>query len=85
MLPFEMRTVLYGICLFNDVRHKHRSNIYMKQKEGEQEQDAGETDRESVCERGRVAARRGRIGCKNDHWRKWTIWDKNRIRTEGLF
>jgi hypothetical protein len=49
MLPFEMRTVLYGICLFNDVRHKHRSNIYMKQKEGEREQDARETER--VCVR----------------------------------
>jgi len=64
MLPFEMRTVLYRIPLFNDVGHKHRSYIYMKWKEGEREQDAGETER--VSKRGRVAVRRGSIGCKND-------------------
>ncbi len=50
MLPFEMRTVLYGIRLFNDARHKHGSNIYMKWKEGGREQDSGET--ESVREGG---------------------------------
>jgi hypothetical protein len=65
LLPFEMRTVLYGIHLFNDVGHKHGSYIYMKWKEGEREQDAGETER--VCERGMVAARRGSVSCKNDH------------------
>jgi hypothetical protein len=48
MLPFEMRTVLYGICLFNDARHKHGSNIYMKWKEGGREQDSGETEKERV-------------------------------------
>jgi hypothetical protein len=42
MLPFEMRTVLYGIRLFNDTGHKHGSNIYMKRKEGGREQDSGE-------------------------------------------
>ncbi len=46
-----MRTVLYGIHLFNDVGHKHRSYIYMKRKVGEREQDTQETDRESVRER----------------------------------
>ncbi len=49
MLPFEMRS----ICLFNDLRHKHRSNIYMKQKEGGREQDSRETERECVREEGR--------------------------------
>ncbi len=49
MLPFEMRTVLYGKHLFNDVVYKHICYIYMKWKEGEREQDAGET--ESVGER----------------------------------
>ncbi len=48
MLPFEMRTVLYGIHLFNDVRHKHGSYIYMEQKEGGREQDSGETEKEKV-------------------------------------
>ncbi len=48
MFPFEMRTVLYGIHLFNNARHKHRSTIYMKQKEGGREQDNRETERESV-------------------------------------
>ncbi len=53
MLPFEMRTVLYGIRLFNDAGHKHRStNIYMKWKEGWREQGSGETERESVREGG---------------------------------
>jgi len=51
MLPFEMRTVLYGIHLFNDVGHKHGCYIYMKWKEGEREQDSRETERESVRER----------------------------------
>jgi hypothetical protein len=51
MLPFEMRTVLYRIHLFNDVRHKHVSTIYMKQKEGGREQYSGETKRERVQER----------------------------------
>jgi hypothetical protein len=50
MLPFEMRTVLY-VHLFNDIRHKHRSYIYMKRKEGAREQDNGETKIESVQER----------------------------------
>jgi hypothetical protein len=46
-----MRTVLYGIHLFDDVGHKHVSYIYMKQKEGEREQDARETERERACAR----------------------------------
>ncbi len=32
-------------------------HIYMKQKEGEREQDAGETERDCAFKRGRVAAR----------------------------
>ncbi len=31
-------------------------HIYMKWKEGVREQDAEETERERVCERGRIAA-----------------------------
>ncbi len=46
-----MRTVLYGIRLFNDNISKHGHHIYMKPKEGEREQDSGETERESVCVR----------------------------------
>ena len=52
MLPFEMRTVLYGIHLFNDVGHKHGRYIYMKWKEGEREQDGRETERECAREGG---------------------------------
>jgi hypothetical protein len=72
MVPFEMRSSLYGICLLSDVGHKHGWYIYMKQKEEEKEQDAGETERDSVLEReggserGRVAARRGSVSRKND-------------------
>jgi hypothetical protein len=47
-----MRTVLYEICLFNDVGHKLGSYFYMKRKEGEREQDARETERECVWEGG---------------------------------
>jgi hypothetical protein len=43
-----MRTVLYKICLFNDKIHKHGDHIDMEQKEGEREQNSGETER--VCE-----------------------------------
>jgi hypothetical protein len=46
-----MRTVLYKISLFNDVRHKHGCYVYMRRKEGEREQDSGETERENVRER----------------------------------
>ena len=65
-VTFEMRTVLYGIHLYNDNQHKHGSHIYMKWKEGEREQDRGETERERGCESMRVAARRGSVTCKND-------------------
>ncbi len=63
MLSFEMRTVLYGIRLFNDAGQKHRSNIYMKWKKGAESKTA-ERQKERVCERGRVAARRGSVGRK---------------------
>jgi hypothetical protein len=46
-----MRTVLYGIRLFNDKVYKHGHHIYMKWKEGEREQDTGETKRERECVR----------------------------------
>ncbi len=67
-VTFEMRTVLYKICLFNDKGYKHGCHIYMKRKEGEREQDSEETERERecVCEIERVAARGGSISCKND-------------------
>ncbi len=50
-----MRTVLYGIHLFNDDVSKHGHHIYMKQKEWGREQDSRETERECVreTERGR--------------------------------
>jgi hypothetical protein len=32
--------------------------FYIQQKEAEREQDSGETERESVCERGRVLSKR---------------------------
>jgi hypothetical protein len=50
MLPFEMKTVLYGIRLFNDVRHKHRSTLYVKLKQGGREQDSTVTKRECARE-----------------------------------
>jgi hypothetical protein len=61
-----MRTVLYKIRLFNDKIDKQGDHIDMEQKEGEREQDSGETDRECVRQRGRVAVRGGNISCKND-------------------
>jgi hypothetical protein len=33
-VAFEMRTVLYGMHLFNDNVSKHGHHIYMKRKEG---------------------------------------------------
>jgi len=55
------------------IGNKHGCHIYMKWKEGEREQDTGETERECVCERGKVAARGGSISCKNDCWRNGTF------------
>ena len=48
---FGMRTVLYGICLFNDNVTKHGHHFYMIRKEGGREQDSIETERDSVCVR----------------------------------
>ncbi len=45
-----MRTGLYGIRLFNDTSFRHGHHNYMKWKEGEREQENGETERESVRE-----------------------------------
>jgi hypothetical protein len=51
-VTFEMRTVLFGMRLFNDNISKHEHHIYMKRKEGGREPNSGE--RESVCVRDRV-------------------------------
>ncbi len=48
MLPFEMRTVLSEIRLFNDNLFRHRHYTYMKHKRRERVQDSGETERETV-------------------------------------
>jgi hypothetical protein len=45
-VTFEVRTVLYGIRLFNDKVSKHGHHIYVKRNEGEREQYSGETERE---------------------------------------
>jgi len=60
-----MRTVLYGIRLFNDNVSKHRHHIYMKWKDGERRQ----RERDGVCERRCVAERGGSISCKMGHRR----------------
>jgi hypothetical protein len=49
MLPFEMRTVMSEMCLFNDNLFRHGHHIYMKRKRRERVQDSGETER--VCVR----------------------------------
>ncbi len=59
-----MRTAL----LFNDTILDIRHHIYIKWKGG-REQDSGETERESVCERQSIVDRGGSVGCKMDHWR----------------
>jgi hypothetical protein len=35
----------------------------------------GETERECVCERQRIAENRGSVGCKNGRWRNGPFWD----------
>ncbi len=47
------RTVLSEICIFNDDLSKQGHHIYIKRKEGEREQDSGETERR-VCVRDRA-------------------------------
>ncbi len=74
-----MRRVLYGICLFNDNVSKQGHHIYMKRKEGEREQDSGETER--VCERQSVAERGGSIRCKIGHCRN--VMSEIRIGLRG--
>jgi len=62
-VTFEMRTVLYGMHLFNDNVSKHGHHIYMYRAEGGKEQDSRETERECVCERWSVAERGGSVSC----------------------
>jgi hypothetical protein len=45
-----MRTVLSGICLFNDPDQIKRTHFYIKWKRRGREQDSRETERECVCE-----------------------------------
>jgi hypothetical protein len=48
------------IIVFTNIRP-----IYIKRKEGGKRLDAGETERECVCERRSVAENGGSVGCKN--------------------
>ncbi len=61
-----MRTARYGIHLFDDKVYKNGHHIYMKRKVGEREQDSGETERESECERWCVVGGGGNVRCKNN-------------------
>ncbi len=76
-----MRTVLYGIHLFNDSFSEHGHHIYVKWNEGEREQDSRETERDSVCERQSMAKTEGSVGCKTIRWRN--IMGEIRIGLRG--
>jgi hypothetical protein len=54
MLPFEMRTVLSEMRLFNDDPFRHGHHIYMKCERRERVQDNGETGRDRDRERDRA-------------------------------
>ncbi len=54
MFTFEMRTVLIGICLFND-NSISSDNIFLSNGDGGKESRKVERQRESVFERQRVA------------------------------
>jgi hypothetical protein len=47
------QTFIVKTLIIENMDSRH---IYMKWKEGAREQDAGETERERVCERGKIAA-----------------------------
>ncbi len=68
-------------CQIMMINTTHSCHIYTERKEGEKEQDTRETEREHVCGRGRVVARRGGVGRKNDRWRDGPFG----IKIEGLF
>jgi hypothetical protein len=53
MLPFQMRTVLSGICLFID-NLKSSGNIFISNGDRGEESKTAEKQRESVCERLRM-------------------------------
>ncbi len=50
--------------------------IYIKWKEGGKRLAAGETERECVCERQRVAENGDSVGCENGRWKNGPFWDK---------
>jgi len=80
-LPVRQWSVLRRLLSNNDNNTTHSRYIYTERKEGEREQDTGETERECVCARGRVGSRRGGVGRKNNCWRDGLF----RIKIEGLF
>ncbi len=43
--------------------------IYTQWKEGARELAAGETERESMCKRWRIAENGGSVSCKNGRWK----------------
>jgi len=49
--------------------------IYIKTERRQKGLATGETERERVCERQRVAENGGRVGRKNGRWRNGPFWD----------
>ncbi len=58
------------------IRNTDNCPIYIKMERRVKRLATGETERESVCERRRVAENGGRVGCKNGRWRNGPFWDK---------
>jgi hypothetical protein len=61
----QMFIVKYLIIIFTQDGH-----IYTQTERRGKGLAAGETERESVCERRRVAANRVGVRCKNSRWKK---------------
>ncbi len=76
---FPNETMSFGLQTFN-VKSLIISNtdghpIYIKTERRGKGLAAGETERECVCERQRVAENGSSEGCKNGCWRNGPFWD----------
>ncbi len=80
-MKVKQQSVLRLLYSNNDKYTTHSCHIYTEWKEGEREQDIGETERERVCVRWREVKKRGGVGPKNHRWRDRPFG----IKIEGLF
>ncbi len=65
-MSFGQQTFIVRLLIIGNMESGH---IYIQTERRGKGLAAGETERECVCERQRVAENGVSVGCKNSHWR----------------